>query len=195
MGASKSKLLTTEFMDELILATDFKAPEITEIHDKFMVACPSGKLNPVKFQELYTVVFPHGNPHVFSDYVFTCFDENGDRKIDFREFLCALHVIARGTIDQKINWMFRMYDQDKNGEIDRTEMKDLVEVLYELYGRETLEAKFSMTSEALARNLLSTMDLNNDGKISLEEFRVAVKEGNSFLRCILDTDPHTCLKI
>ncbi|CAG7815422.1 unnamed protein product, partial [Allacma fusca] len=72
---------------------------------------------------------------------------------------------------------FSCFEENRDRKIDFQELLCALslEVLYELYGRETLEA-FNMISEALARNLLSTMDLNNDGKISLEEFRVAVKE-------------------
>ena len=77
------------------------------------------------FVQMYTEVFPSGTAELFSQEAFRAFDTNGDGKIDFKEFIFALHLTSAASATEKLQWAFRMYDVDGNGKIDLGEMKRL----------------------------------------------------------------------
>lgn len=51
-----------------------------------------------------------------------------DNTIDFLEYVAALNLVLRGTLEHKLKWTFKIYDKDHNGCIDRLELLDIVEV-------------------------------------------------------------------
>lgn len=51
-----------------------------------------------------------------------------DNTIDFLEYVAALNLVLRGTLEHKLKWTFKIYDKDRNGCIDRMELLDIVEV-------------------------------------------------------------------
>ena len=51
-----------------------------------------------------------------------------DNTIDFLEYVAALNLVLRGTLEHKLKWTFKIYDKDRNGCIDRQELLDIVQV-------------------------------------------------------------------
>lgn len=51
-----------------------------------------------------------------------------DNTIDFLEYVAALNLVLRGTLEHKLKWTFKIYDKDRNGCIDRLELLDIVQV-------------------------------------------------------------------
>jgi neuronal calcium sensor 1 len=63
-------------------------------------------LDRSEFQKIYRRFFPLGDPISFADYVFNLFDTDKNEHIDFKEFICALSVTSRGTLDEKFKCTF-----------------------------------------------------------------------------------------
>ena len=89
-------------------------------------------LSKEEFQKIYKQFFPSGDPTTFADYVFNVFDSDKSGSIDFREFICALSVTARGKPEDKLDWAFQLYDIDGDGLISYGEMLQIVEAIYKM---------------------------------------------------------------
>ena len=73
----------------------------------FLQDCPSGKLTPQAFVEMYKMCFPSGDAEKFCQNVFRTFDADKSGTIDFKEFLMAIDVTSAGTPREKLLWAFR----------------------------------------------------------------------------------------
>jgi len=57
--------------------------------------------------------------------------------LNVQEFLGILSKVSRGTIQEKLQWIFGLYDLNKDGLITKTEMLDVVTSIYEMLGHHT----------------------------------------------------------
>lgn len=53
----------------------------------------------------------------------------------FQDFVHGLSVLSRGSVEEKLQWAFQLYDINGDGFITREEMTDIVTAVYELMGR------------------------------------------------------------
>ena len=97
-----------------------------------MKDCPSGKLSEGGFQNIYHQFFPNGDSAEFASRVFHVFDVDNSGEIDFKEFICALSITSRGTVEDKLDWAFQLYDLDKDGRISYNEMLQIVRAIYKM---------------------------------------------------------------
>ena len=74
------------------------------------------------FTATFMEFFPSGNAESFVKQVFHSVDTDHNGTVDFKEFICALSVLSRGTPQQKLKWLFRLHDIDDNGVIAKDEL-------------------------------------------------------------------------
>ncbi len=104
----------------------------------------------------------------FWRYVFKAFDTDNSGEIDFVEFLRAVSIISQGTVKDKLKLSFSMFDIDKNGKIDAKEMATLIDAIYDLVDEKNRTGENS--SKEKVKRIMSKLDMNNDGKLTLDEF-------------------------
>ena len=52
-----------------------------------------------------------------------------------QDFVTGLSVLARGTVEEKLEWAFGLYDINGDGVIGRDEMLNIVTAIYDMIGK------------------------------------------------------------
>ena len=67
---------------------------------------------------------------------------------------------------QKLEYVFAVYDKDKNNSIDRNEMIHVISAMYDLLGK----SKEQYSPERCVEDIFSLIDVNHDRTLNKEEF-------------------------
>jgi len=128
MGNQKSSSLPPQLVQELEQMTSFTYAEINDLYRQFRHDCPNKRMTNVQFRELYRGTFPNGDPDKFADLVFGTFDREGQGSIDFQQFLTTLSAQLRGNFEEKLSWLFGLYDTDKLDYITKEALVKMITV-------------------------------------------------------------------
>uniref|UniRef100_A0A8C2VHU9 Neuronal calcium sensor 1 n=1 Tax=Chinchilla lanigera TaxID=34839 RepID=A0A8C2VHU9_CHILA len=175
---------TSRAKGTLVFSLAVTEKEVQQWYKGFIKDCPSGQLDAAGFQKIYKQFFPFGDPTKFATFVFNVFDENKDGRIEFSEFIQALSVTSRGTLDEKLRWAFKLYDLDNDGYITRNEMLDIVDAIYQMVGNTVELPEEENTPEKRVDRIFAMMDKNADGKLTLQEFQEGSKADPSIVQAL-----------
>ncbi|KAF3686187.1 Guanylyl cyclase-activating protein 2 [Channa argus] len=147
---------------------------IQELYRKFTTECPSGKMHLHEFKKIFG-----GNSSrteeesAYMENVFHSFDTNKDGKIDFMEYVAAVNLVFRGKLEDKLKWSFKVYDRDRNGCLDRHEIRHVVKIIYKI--KKQNNPDISESTDYICDRIFEVLDKNRDSQISLEEFMEGAK--------------------
>lgn len=170
MGNKTISKLRNSDIEHYQLKTSFSHAEIQEWHTSFYRDCPSGQLTRDEFKKIYAHFFPRGDSSHFADHVFRHFDSDQNQYISFEEFLTGLSIISKGSLDEKLNWAFGLYDTNGDGYITKEEMLEIVTAIYKMIGNVTTMPEDESTPDKRTDKIFLMFDLDHDGKLSREEF-------------------------
>ncbi|XP_071883320.1 calsenilin isoform X6 [Anas platyrhynchos] len=132
--------------------------------------CPSGRVDEETFTLIYAQFFPQGDASAYAHFLFTAFDADGSGALCFEDFVGGLSVLLRGTVQEKLNWAFNLYDINKDGFITKEEMLEIMKSIYDMMGRCTLPALRDSAPAEHVELFFQKMDRNGDGVVTFEEF-------------------------
>jgi len=134
------------------------------------------------------------NIEVYINQLFLVLDTDHDKKMSFGEYMIMIGVRCRGTREEKLRWMFSLFDLDGDGELTHSEMDIMIRALYLLHGKRIGRSmdrsmKGDTPSKRVSRifkRLDGSVDGEKDGKLSLEEFLKLQDTDKDILEMVFD---------
>merc|ERR1711973_1056071 len=112
--------------------------------------------------------------------VIDIFDEDQNGEVDFKEFIQGLsHFSAKGDMESKLRFAFRIYDMDNDGYVSNGE---LFQVLKMMVGSNLKDTQL----QQIVDKTIILYDKDNDGKISFDEFCQVVKNTDIHTRMVVE---------
>lgn len=90
--------------------------------------------------------------------------------ITFADYAHALSSLLRGSVEEKINFVFRLYDLNGDNVLTLDELSRIFFAVYRLLGDNVNEKHDQMTYESQAERLYNKIDANQTGAITREQF-------------------------
>ncbi|XP_025932048.1 Kv channel-interacting protein 4-like isoform X3 [Apteryx rowi] len=113
---------------------------------------------------------PRADATTYAHFLFNAFDVDGNGAICFQDFVVGLSVLLRGTVHEKLNWAFNLYDINKDGYITKEEMLEIMKSIYDMMGRCTYPILKDNAPAEHVEMFFQKMDRNRDGVVTFEEF-------------------------
>ncbi|XP_041983512.1 Kv channel-interacting protein 4-like [Aricia agestis] len=155
--------------DTLAKASHFTAHEIKLMYRGFKQECPTGVVDEESFKNIFCQFFPLGDATQYAHFVFNTMKPKQRGKLNFEEYLETLSRVARGSRQEKLSWVFALYDVDGDGRISRSEMLAVVRAVYELLGRAAAPPVHKAAAEDHVDRIFHLMDTNADGVVTPDE--------------------------
>ncbi|CAF0798258.1 unnamed protein product [Brachionus calyciflorus] len=172
----------------LIASTKMSREQIIDFHENFLRDCPSGYLTKKEFvkmfKELYHNEDLNDKADKFCEYVFKAIDANSNNLIEFSDFIICFSTTTFGTLRDKIELAFKIYDLNSNKRIDKYELTKVLDALFLFTNLANRERKDSRTTKQQVDFLMKKLDKNRNHVIEYDEFYNGIIE-DEYVRSIL----------
>ncbi|NXW94219.1 CSEN protein, partial [Alopecoenas beccarii] len=159
-----------EELEKLLARTKFTKAELQALYRGFKSECPSGLVDEETFTGIYSRFFPQGDASAYAHFLFDAFDVDRDGALCFQDFAVGLSVLLRGTVRQRLEWAFNLYDLNKDGRVTKEEMLQVIKSIYAMLGRSTRPPPRDSAPAEHLEIFFQKMDRDGDGVVTLDEF-------------------------
>ncbi|XP_060779882.1 Kv channel-interacting protein 4 isoform X1 [Neoarius graeffei] len=171
-----------EGLEQLEAQTRFSRKELQILYRGFKNECPSGVVNEDTFKDIYSQFFPQGDASTYAHFLFNAFDTDHNGAVSFEDFVMGLSILLRGTVQEKLNWAFNLYDINKDGYITKEEMLDIMKAIYDMMGKWTYPILKEETPRQHVEIFFQKMDKNKDGVVTIDEFIDCCQNDENIMR-------------
>lgn len=172
MGNKKTKndreaeALDHETLVDLSKKTKLSKDEILSWYKGFIHDCPSGRLYKNLFIKTYKQLYPDLKSTRFAKLLFDTLDIDKNGYITFDEFIFAVGIVIRGTLEDKLNLAFHLADLNNDGVIERKEARLIISSLFCLLGDKLTDSKI----DRFVEKFMNDFDQDNNGVLTKDEF-------------------------
>uniref|UniRef100_A0A7I4Z4T6 Hippocalcin-like protein 4 n=1 Tax=Haemonchus contortus TaxID=6289 RepID=A0A7I4Z4T6_HAECO len=163
-----------ESLDILMEKTHFSKFELKYLYQCFKQNCPSGYVTREQFIAIFRSFFSiHrlSDASQYAELVFNTFDDDRNNRISFSEFAILLSLFSKGTLEQRLEWLFDLYDCNGRGYIVEEDHVTVCRAMYALVGVHYFKDKHipAMLRRHIKHQFLK-LDRDKSGKITRAEF-------------------------
>lgn len=158
--------LTEQDIQFIMSNTDFTREKIVTWHEDFLKQCPDGKLRKPEFVKFYKNLIPGDqspDEDSYCEMVFQAFDADNNNYIDYPEFLISFWIRAKGSLRDKIDWLFNIYDTDRSNYLSQIELYRMFRLLFSV--KNIKDDPYEKT-----KSLFDAVDRSKDNRITRQEF-------------------------
>ena len=76
-----------------------------------------GWIDEKTFQRIYQQFFPSADTSSYAHLIFSTIDVRASGSVSFEDFLLCLSTLCRGSIEDRLKWIFTLYDTNKCGKL------------------------------------------------------------------------------
>lgn len=163
--------------------------ELTALKQKFNQLDAEGKgfLSRAQFYELFST-FMNSSQHDGRDtsmfnFAYSLFQSAGDQ-LNLREFVTGMSILSKGSEEERLRYLFMMYDKDNSGNLNAVELKQVFRVMGSYAASHDFRASDSLDSQSLSalrtinpsvlddlvEKTVRQYDLDGDGTIGFDDF-------------------------
>ena len=122
---------------------------------KTMDVTGTGQLTKEEFTKKLMELYGENDGKEMAEGIFNSLDMDGSGKISYDEFLSAMINSQKVVTEERLKKAFKMFDKDNSGKLSVKEIRNV----------------FGGT-EAQWKQVINEVDLNNDGEVDFEEFKI-----------------------
>ncbi|XP_076755495.1 calaxin isoform X1 [Xylocopa sonorina] len=139
-----------------------------------------GPISRLIFRDIFHagLDFTENIRHLLVDKMFSVVDKRNALQIHLNQWIECLSIILRGTLDEKIHFAYQVYDVMRTHRLKREHIFPIMRgCLIKLQNDENPDEAVKDLIDLLIKKL----DVDRDGSISEEDFRITVKDRNPLL--------------
>ena len=103
-------------------------------------------------------------------------------QITFSDYVVALSKLCRGSLQDKIQWIFTLYDINKDGKITFDEVLQISIAVYALLGFQVYPVHNGKTYETHAKKVFKKLDTKQTGSVTFEQFKDVCLKDDTILK-------------
>ena len=155
-------------IEGLLLKTKFTRAELQRMYRGFKNDCPEGYADKEAFKKIYANFFPRGESGQYAGLVFNAFDLNRRGRLSYENFIVRLSTALHGTTEDKLKWMFNLYDVDGDGHISKEDLNTVVSAVHNLIGSSGPGDHHAISNQVL--RILEIIDKSDNGYVTQDVF-------------------------
>lgn len=173
-------------LKELRKTSGLKLVPVCDGLSKLKARAVDGKLSREQFLAAYDeILTEHGVAHptdAVRNAVFDLFDRDDNNVVDMMEVICGMSLLCSGSENEKIQAVFRIFDENGDGFVSYEEMFKFLSSVFKVVLTPNVMSVMNSMGVAIAsyedlaaattQECFRSSDLNHDGKLSLDEFKI-----------------------